>query len=245
MKSQTKKRGPGGVRIDVGLFSKKDAAQKIAGGAQHVHSSMLGERDGCARATREALESGIVPTYPWEHRDKAETSAITSSADRYELISGLMGHPELKGRRVLRERMEIVLEELLTNALYHAYRTEDGSDKYPRKEAVRLDAPTETLQVSYSIHETGMYLSVRDRGGNFSFTDVACALGRCYGDSRKQIEAKESGAGLGLYMVFEAITHFKVECVQGSHTVISCWISDKKSYDPDTFSFNYFGGEPT
>jgi len=74
---------------------------------------------------------------------------------------------------------------------------------------------------------------------------ISQAFSRCYGDHSTQIEDKEGGAGLGVYMVFEAVTHLKVSVTPGVSTEFSCWISDKKHFDPEYFSFNFFNlGKP-
>ena len=69
---------------------------------------------------------------------------------------------------------------------------------------------------------------------------VAGAFKRCYGAASHQIESKESGAGLGLYMVFESATHMKVVVFPGKTTIVSCWLSDKPVDGSDYFSFNFF-----
>lgn len=226
------------------LLTKKEGAERIAGGVRHLHSSEKGKGTADTKATQEALKDGSVPTYEWE-RTKTKEFRIASSAERYDLIARLVGDAKLRTKRVLRERLEIVLEELLTNSLYHAYRSDAGQEKYARKEAVRLIAPRETLTVRYGADDTGIFLLVQDCGGSLHFKDIAAALARCYsGPKGDQIEMKDSGAGLGLYMVYDSATHLKVVCQPGVSTTISVWISDKKTYDPDTFSFNYFGGKP-
>lgn len=223
-----------------GLLSKKEAAQRIAGGIRHLHSSILGERDACARVTAESLRRGEPLSYSWEQPAQTEEVTISSSAERYQLSSRLIQNPIVAGRRKVRERLEVTLEELLTNSLYHAYRDGNGEEKYPRKSPVQLE-PAETLHMRYSISPEGVYLSLRDQGGAFPFEAIASAFRRCYGEGpQSQIEGKQGGAGLGIYMVFEAATHFKAVCAPGKSTVISVWLSDRRGDDPDNFSFNYY-----
>jgi anti-sigma regulatory factor (Ser/Thr protein kinase) len=225
--------------LTFGLFSKKEGAQKIAKGFTHVHSAPLGDRDACVRATAEALKKGTVPTYPWEKCETVEIVKVTASSERYQIASKLINHPLVVNRRKFRERLEVVLEELLTNALYHAYRSDNGDEKYPRKLPVQLPAE-ETLTLKFSVTKEGIFLSIADQGGNLSFNDISAAFARTYGSDSPEIQGKESGAGLGIYMVFEATSHYKAVCVPGKRSEISVWISDKRSEDVDTFSFNYF-----
>jgi len=98
---------------------------------------------------------------------------------------------------------------------------------------------SEVLAVRYQTFSNGIYLSVTDQGGSLAFEDVARSLWRCY-ETSAQIENKEGGAGLGTYMVFEAVTHFKIVATPGKGATVSVWIADQRSYDPDTFSFNFF-----
>ena len=98
----------------------------------------------------------------------------------------------------------------------------------------------EELEVRYNANKDGIFVSFRDSGGTLGFDSLERAIGRCYGSSDLQIENKESGAGLGIYLVFEATTHLKVVCEAHVSTVVSCWISNKNSFHPRIFSFNYF-----
>ncbi len=229
-------------QLATGLFSKKEGAQKIASGISHVHSAVLGERDAYARLTNEALKAGAVPAFPWESPTGTQTVTVTTSAERYQIASKLMNDPLVANRRKVRERLEVVLEELLTNALYHAYRTPAGTEKYPRKLPVQL-APEEKITVKYSISKEGVYLSVSDQGGQLRFSDLSAAFARTYGSESPEIQGKEGGAGLGIYMVFEAVSHYKAVCTSGKSCEISVWISDKRLEDLDHYSFNYFNVE--
>ena len=224
-----------------GLFSKKEGAQFISKGLRHLHSTSLGARDACAQITRKRVLQGKNLPYPWEQVSGFVTFSLSSSDQRYELISRLVSDPLLKSKRELTERARIVLEELITNSVYHAYIATTGEEKYNRKKPVRLTGPSETISVRYAVTREGVFLEVKDRGGRLVFDQISRSLDRCYGSTENQIENKESGAGLGLYMVFEAVTHLKIECHYGQGTVFSCWISDKRSTGTGTFSFNYFG----
>jgi anti-sigma regulatory factor (Ser/Thr protein kinase) len=134
------------------------------------------------------------------------------------------------------------LEELLTNAIYHGYRVHGGEEKYRRRSVVTL-LTDELVSLSYARGESGLYLRVCDQAGTLGFSEVAESLRRCY-ESLPQVQQKEGGAGLGTYMVFDAITHIKFECIHGKSTTISCWLADHKTFQPDVFSFNFFEKGP-
>ncbi len=241
MKAAKKKSAPQQPLVS-GHFSKKEGAQKIATGIAHVHSAILGERDTYARLTADALKEGKIPSFPWEKTGDVLTASVSTSAERYQLATTIMNEPLVSGRRKVRERLEVVLEELLTNALYHAYRNDKGEEKYPRKLPVQL-ADREKLIVKYSISKEGVYLSVTDQGGTLRFSDISAAFARTYGAASPEIQGKEGGAGLGIFMVFESTAHYKAVCRPGKSCEVSVWISDKRGDDKDPFSFNFFSVE--
>jgi len=228
----------GSNSITVGGLAKRDAAKRVAEGCRHVHSSPLGARDPVAVSTEQAIANGEVARYPWELA-KSVTFTLTSSDERHELIEAILGRFGRSWKREMRERVRSIIEELVTNAIYHSYRDAEGARRFPRKKTARL-APKEAVEVIVGTGEGGVYLSVRDKAGNFAFDAVSSAFHRCYGSPAEQIETKESGAGLGLYFIFEAATHLKVVNEPGKSAEVACWIADKKNFDAAVFSFNFF-----
>lgn len=225
-----------------GLYSKREGAKLIAQGTRHVHSSRLGVRDQLVKSTQQSLETSKVPTYPWEKGSDAETIQIKASQDRFEVIKKILSHPSLSNKRDLKEKVHTVLEELLTNAIFHSYNNADGTPKYGRLATVSLEK-TEWIQLDVSVQDSGIFIKIKDCGGNHRFEDISQALARCYLQTDAQIQTKEGGAGLGLYMIFDAVTHWKILSHPSQHTTISLWISDKKHYEADTFTFNFFEEE--
>ena len=131
---------------------------------------------------------------------------------------------------------------MLTNAIYHSYKNSDGSDKYDRREDAQLQSE-ECVLVRFAENLNGMNLIVEDQGGSLTLNDFQRAFERCY--QRKNgreigIETKHSGAGLGLFMVFELSAHIHVKVEKKKKTCFSVWIPDSQQFDPDTFSFNIF-----
>lgn len=223
-----------------GVFTKKDSVATIVGGCRHIHSATLGPRDPAAKQTQDALDRAIVPVYSWEQTPTAAPMILGNSADRAALIQEIVVSTGIAKKRFLKEKVTYVLEELITNALYHAYRNPAGKEKYARSSRVTLSSE-EALTVRSQVTPNGIWLSVSDQAGSLAFKDVAMSLHRCY-ETKNQIENKEGGAGLGTYMVFDAVTHLKFVTIPGHSTVVSCWIADQRSYDPQAFSFNYFEG---
>jgi hypothetical protein len=242
VKSNLAKKQP--LEISCGIFSKREAAGLIAGGSQHVHSTLLGTRDVCWDATQARIVSKVQRDYPWEEKKLAKTVTIHSSKERHDVIRQAVAQLKTGPNRDLREKVLGVLEELITNSIYHPYRNEKGEPKYQRSKPAFL-SDKEWLSVRFFSDARGVFLSVTDQGGTLNFPVISRAFSRCYGDHSTQIEDKEGGAGLGVYMVFEAVTHLKITVDPGVSTEFSCWISDKKHFDPEYFSFNFFNlGKP-
>lgn len=224
--------------IALGTFSKAEAARIFTLGTRHIHSTDLGTEDPCYKVTCLSLKTSQPQVFPWELRP-LKTLALSDSSKREELINKVLEDTGIQPKRNLSERVRCVLEELATNAIYHSYHNPDGQEKYPRRQVAHL-TPEETITISYAANAQGVYLMVGDKGGSLCFDTVSSALRRCYGGNKTQIESKEGGAGLGLYMVFDAATHMKIELVEKKSTLISLWLADKASFNKERFSFNYF-----
>lgn len=229
-------------KVATGEFSKKEAGKMISEGIPHLFSlhGTLGKR--LFALTERAVQKNQVPRFPWELWFFKRRSSLDESLSRCDFIQNVTSSLKLEKRRALREKVESVLEELLTNAIYHAQRLPNGDEKYSRQNAVKLPL-NEKVEVSYGQRSNGIYLSVTDKGGNLRFDEVCRAFSRCYGlEKIPQIDTKASGAGLGLYLVFEEVTHLKIVTRKNKWTTISCWIAKSESNSND-FSFNFFEEE--
>lgn len=223
--------------VVTGKFTKAEASIFLASGKAHLHSTQSSQRDSDAIATIEGVGNASIPTYSWEVLTPS-VSTITESGTRRHFIENLLsGNPLLN--RDLSERLDIILEELLTNALYHGYRNTKGEFKYRRTDTVNL-SQDEAITVGLSATPHGVFLSVKDMGGNLRYENIRESFLRCYRDTGPQIQSKERGAGLGWYMVFESTTHLKVVVERGKSTEISLWIARKSYQRPNEFSFNFF-----
>jgi anti-sigma regulatory factor (Ser/Thr protein kinase) len=235
-----RQRAQAGVAAAVGIFTKAEAAKLVAEGLRHVHCSELGTKDPIYVATLAAAERETPPRYLWEPSLKTTEVAVTQSVDRHEIFDQLISRSVVEVKSQLSEKVGMVLEELLSNAIFHAFQS-NGKEKYSRSSEVNLKSH-EAIKVRFAATEDGCFLEVSDTGGTLGFESVAESLKRCY-MSDTQIQSKESGAGLGIYMVFETVSHLKIVNEPNKKTVISCWIADRRSENPKSFSFNYFGGK--
>lgn len=225
--------------VKTAYVDKKEGAKLIAKGIQHFHSSPQAAQDPLVQLTAEAMNRGEIPIFPWERMPKTQVTILRNSALRYEAISHIMSQHELSNNRKLCEKLGTVGEELITNAIFHSYRNSEGEEKYPRNLAVALPNE-EAIRISSASDEVGLALSVTDFAGTLKFDTVQASFRRCYLSGEAAIETKESGAGLGFYMVYEMATHIKITVIDNHSTTLSCYFVKSRKADPNTFSFNYF-----
>lgn len=224
----------------VGLFSKSEAAHWISKGIQHFHSSLLLAADPCVQITQRKL-AGERLAYPWEKLTENKTQTIGSSIERKSVLHQITASLSFSKRSQNRERLEMVLEELTTNALYHSRKDPQGNDFYSRRQEVILEQG-KSISVEYGENREGILISVSDFGGSLRFADVSQRIVRNQNElaSEPHFDSKDSGAGLGMKMVFEVSTHIQVYVKVLSFTRVSVWLSRNEHFDPDFFSFNFF-----
>lgn len=228
-------------RIEEGPYTRAEAGALIVRGTRHIHSHPTlksGVSDPLVELTQFGLSQNTVPRYPWE-LDKPRVIELTCSKSRNAVLQNIF--ESKKGiKRDLNDKITMVFEELATNAIYHSYLSNSGKDKYSRSLPALLNEK-EAVSVCFGWENNGLYLALHDKGGTLSFERLQDVFNRCYlGDKKNKIENKEGGAGLGLYMVFEAVTHLKVNVTVGVSTVVSCWLQEKPRHTEESFSFNFF-----
>ncbi len=141
--------------------------------------------------------------------DKAQVLGLCS-----ELDSALsLGKPK-------RQILETVVEEFVTNALYNAPVDDEGVRRFAhlnRKEAVALGAH-ETVCVVLACDDHRLAISVTDRFGSLPPATVPSYLSKCLVRGDDQVNDHLGGAGLGLYFVYQAISHLAVNVAPGRRT---------------------------
>jgi len=237
-KPQSKKSQPS--EIITGLFSKAEAAHLIMDGSRHLHSTLLGSMDPCAQITAQMLQNkpGV---YPWDLSSKATLLNLSKSSERLEVWQAICSATHFAQRSLNRDILKQILEELLTNSVFHAYKKLGSSDKYDRLLPAELNQE-ETVTISFAEQKSGLFLNITDHGGSLRFEHFTSCFARCYPKNKGQIpfDQKHEGAGLGLYMIFELASHISVTVDPGKQTSISIWIPQSEQFDPDHFSFNFF-----
>ncbi|NBT58311.1 ATP-binding protein [bacterium] len=226
--------------VKTGLFSKQEGAEVILQGTRHVHSSLLGTSDPCWKITQELI-LGKSLSYPWEIGIETKPLVLKQSQKRNECFEAIASTTHFGYKTQNRDRLRLILEELLSNSLYHAYKNKKEEDKYDRLSSVTL-APGEEVRVFFGENSGGLHVVVEDHGGSLTFDHFSKCFNRCVHQTKSHIafDDKHAGAGIGLYLVFELASHLRISVQRGKLTRFSLWLANSNQFDPDSFSFNFF-----
>ncbi len=110
-------------------------------------------------------------------------------------------------RGPVRERIQLVADELMMNALYHAPIDEGGQSRYrnvPRKDMTALEVPP--IQVQYACNGRYFAIAVKDSFGSLTRETIMKYLSRAAQADAQDIERKAGGAGLGLLTVLKSVS---------------------------------------
>jgi signal transduction histidine kinase len=142
-----------------------------------------------------------------------------------------------------------VVEELVTNAIYNAPVNGAGERRYahfPRTQEVALE-PGEQVEVRLCCDGRRLGVAVSDPFGSISQEQVLDYLAKCFRRSSDQVDTKPGGAGLGLFYVFQALSHMVINIRPGERTEVIGLIDIGGSYKDfagKPKSFNIFVGDP-
>ncbi len=163
---------------------------------------------------------GVGKVLPWGTRIHSEM--VNNHDERTQALANVSQYARALGLRAkYREAIELVLDELLMNALYNAPVGTDGKPLFmevapAERGSLRLERPV-ILQVACD--GSRFAASVRDSFGSLQRETVLAYLIRC-ASSPDQIERKTSGAGLGLWLVANNVTELVVNLLPGIATEV-------------------------
>jgi len=171
------------------------------------HDARFDDDEFIASATK-ALRGdvfGLQKYFPWG------VTTFSMQVQNYEeksrAIDILLRYAKLAGvRGPVRDRIQLVCDELMMNALYHAPVDADGKELYAGKslkEMAQKDK-VQPIQVQYGCSGRYFGVSVRDAGGSLSRLRALDYLIRA--KSGSMIETKAGGAGLGLISVLKSVS---------------------------------------
>lgn len=145
-------------------------------------------------------------------RGSAEREDLLGVARAFALEAGAQGR--------FAELLCNACDELLTNALYNAPVDGAGKPRFAhlsRTNAVQLE-PHEAVRVTLATDGREMGISVIDPFGSLKVPTITQYLAKCLRRGNDLVDEKEGGAGLGLFYVFEAVSHFVVNLQAGART---------------------------
>lgn len=143
--------------------------------------------------------------------------------------------------------VNLVAEELLMNAIFSAPRAADGTARYAtraRADALTLE-PAERCCFAYGCDGRHLGLSVSDPFGSLMRKELVRYLTPSFVGAPGQMEDKQGGAGLGLYMSFNSATQLIFNIVPGQRTeVIALFFirSGARAFRSSARSLNVFFG---
>jgi hypothetical protein len=172
------------------------------------HDARFDDDEFIASATK-ALRGdvfGLQKYFPWGVT--SFTMQVHSYEQKTRAIDVLLRYAKLAGvRGPVRDRIQLVCDELMMNALYHAPVDETGKEKYAGrtlKELAQLDK-VDAIQVQYGCSGRYFGVSVRDAGGSLNRKKALEYLLRAKSGAA-HIETKAGGAGLGLISVLRSVS---------------------------------------
>ncbi len=158
----------------------------------------------CTKALRGEV-FGLQKHFPWG----VTTFAVTARnhEEKGRAIELLVEYATAAGcRGSVRDRIQLVCDELMMNALYHAPVDPQGNELYagrPVKELAQL-AEVNPVRIQYGCSGRYFGVSVRDGGGSLRRTRLLEYLLRARAGA--QIEDRANGAGLGLVSVLKSVS---------------------------------------
>jgi len=176
---------------------------------------------------------------------------LTASDQRSKVIDRLHEFALQCGLRTkTSHHVEILIDELIMNAIWDAPIDEEGHPKYtslPRQQVVRLK-PEESVVVRYGCDGNFLAVSVTDLFGRLEYEVAARYLTKCFAHDENQIHLETSGAGIGLYMAYNMVSSFIINVNPGHKTEVIGLFNlhrlSPRQLSEDARSFCYFRATP-
>ncbi len=162
---------------------------------------------------------GLQKYFPWGVTTFA--MIVNNYEEKGKAIDKLMQYAKLAGvRGPVRDRIQLVCDELTMNALYHAPVDAHGKPRYRGRTPRELAQLSQVDPVKVQYGCSGRYfgISVRDSGGSLTRQKALEYLMRAKTGSH--IETKAGGAGLGLVSVLQSVSKLVFNLDPGSSTEV-------------------------
>ena len=125
-----------------------------------------------------------------------------------------------------------VVDESISNALYNGPLDERGAPRFahlPRQTVVSLN-DDEQVVVALRCDGSRLGVSVIDPFGSLTRATIFDHLSKCFRRGRDQIDFDPGGAGIGLYVCFESLSHFVINICAGKRTEVIGLIDVRGTY---------------
>ena len=185
------------------------------------HDERFDDDEFIATATKALRREvfGLQKYFPWGVTTFAMT--VKSYQDKTKAIDILLGYASLAGcRGAVRDRIQLVCDELMMNALYHAPVDAKGHELYEGKTVKELAHIPEVQPIELRYGCSGRYfgVSIRDGGGSLTRKRILEYMERARDASK--IEDKTGGAGLGLIAVLRSVSKLVFNLDPGHSTEV-------------------------
>lgn len=164
---------------------------------------------------------GLHKYFPWGVT--VFSMEVKNYQEKTDAIDLIMASAETSGMRgPVRDRIQLVSDELLMNALYHAPTDDEGKERYrnvARKELTKLEEVS-AVKVQYGCSGRYFGVSVRDEFGSLTRAKIVDYLTRIAQGVGAQIESKMTGAGLGIVSVAQSVSKLVFNIVPGVSTEV-------------------------
>jgi hypothetical protein len=162
---------------------------------------------------------GLQKYFPWGVT--TFSMVVKNYEEKGRAIEIMMRYAQMAGvRGPVRDRIQLVADELMMNALYHAPVDTRGQEKYrgmTQKQLAQL-SEVNPIQVQYGCSGRYFGIAVRDGGGSLHRDRALEYLVRAR--TGAQMENKASGAGLGLISVLHSVSKLVFNLAPGYSTEV-------------------------
>jgi hypothetical protein len=162
---------------------------------------------------------GLQKYFPWGVT--TFTMMVKNYEEKGRALEIMMRYAQMAGvRGPVRDRIQLVADELMMNALYHAPVDETGQERFRGMTLKQLAQLSEVSAVQVQYGCSGQYfgVAVRDAGGSLQRDRALDYLARARGGA--QMEQKQSGAGLGLISVLHSVSKLVFNLAPGYSTEV-------------------------
>lgn len=174
---------------------------------------------------------GLDTHLPWGTRLIAlEIAGSDEKARVFDAIESFMADLGVRGRIVA--RLQAVADEMLMNAIYDAPLDARGTPKYatlPRTTRVDL-LPQERPTLSFGSDGRTFGISIRDPFGALTAETLKRYIAKGLRRGADQIDRKQGGAGLGLYLLFDSLHTMVLNRAPGRQTEMLGLVDIRGSY---------------